>query len=227
MFNKTKYTKWYFSLIENARKRKILQDYETHHIIPRSMGGSNEIDNLVKLSYREHFISHLLLTKMCIEKQDEIKMLWALHRLTFSRDYYSSYQYELTRKKHIKNMLQNHPSKKQTWRDSVSEAVFKTWENNEKRKSETSRKLKERWETDDGTFKKIAIANLPNPMIGKDNPVAKEIEYYGKIYYGWRELHEATGVSKHLYNKYYKKGINPSFRIGSDGPISKKKGESV
>jgi len=43
------------------------------------------------------------------------------------------------------------------------------------------------------------------------------------IYYGWRDLLEKTKVTKHLYKKYYMKGIDPEFRIGCDGPISKTK----
>ena len=37
---------------------------EMHHIIPRSLGGNNSIENLVTLTAREHFICHWLLTKM-------------------------------------------------------------------------------------------------------------------------------------------------------------------
>ena len=37
---------------------------EKHHIIPRSLGGSNDIDNLVRLTAKQHFICHKLLTKM-------------------------------------------------------------------------------------------------------------------------------------------------------------------
>jgi hypothetical protein len=35
--------------------------YESHHIIPRCMGGSNEEANLVLLTAREHFLCHWLL----------------------------------------------------------------------------------------------------------------------------------------------------------------------
>lgn len=35
--------------------------YENHHIIPKSLGGTNNIGNLVLLTAREHFIAHLLL----------------------------------------------------------------------------------------------------------------------------------------------------------------------
>lgn len=37
---------------------------EKHHIIPKSEGGSNEPDNLVNLTAREHYIAHLLLDKI-------------------------------------------------------------------------------------------------------------------------------------------------------------------
>jgi len=66
----------------------------------------------------------------------------------------------------------------------------------------------------------ISKRNLPPPLIGKNSPIVKPIEYESKVYYGWRELKEATGVSKHLYKKYYLNGIDPTFRIGTDGPVS-------
>ena len=60
----SKYTKWYFQIIERRRHSSPTGYCEIHHIIPRSLGGSNEKENLVKLTAREHFVVHLLLTKM-------------------------------------------------------------------------------------------------------------------------------------------------------------------
>jgi len=37
---------------------------ERHHIIPKSLGGNNDHENLVVLWYREHYIAHRLLVKM-------------------------------------------------------------------------------------------------------------------------------------------------------------------
>ncbi|MAF25820.1 hypothetical protein CL634_09645 [bacterium] len=37
---------------------------ENHHIVPRSMGGSDDKDNMVRLTAREHFIAHWLLWKI-------------------------------------------------------------------------------------------------------------------------------------------------------------------
>jgi hypothetical protein len=47
----------------NASNRTIDSDtyYEKHHIIPKSMGGSNKKENIVKLTGREHYIAHWLL----------------------------------------------------------------------------------------------------------------------------------------------------------------------
>jgi hypothetical protein len=55
------YKKIHDQLIARAKNR-ILKGYkEKHHIIPRCLGGSDDIDNLVNLTAREHFIIHKLL----------------------------------------------------------------------------------------------------------------------------------------------------------------------
>lgn len=59
-----KYTKWYYSIIKTARVCVPECYTEVHHIVPVSLGGSNDTDNLVKLTAKQHFICHLLLTKM-------------------------------------------------------------------------------------------------------------------------------------------------------------------
>lgn len=88
MFNESKYTKWYFALIETAKnktrkryKRDHLnyQYFERHHIIPRSIGGTDDQQNLVLLIAKEHFICHLLLIKMCMDQTHKQKMIWALN----------------------------------------------------------------------------------------------------------------------------------------------------
>ena len=64
MFNNSKYTTWYHSIIEAAKTRHIEKPYERHHIIPRCMNGTDTAENIVKLTPREHFICHMLLVKM-------------------------------------------------------------------------------------------------------------------------------------------------------------------
>lgn len=75
IFINNKYTQCYYSIITSAQARNSLTETytERHHIIPKSLGGSNLKDNLVKLTAREHFICHLLLTKMT-EGENKAKM---------------------------------------------------------------------------------------------------------------------------------------------------------
>ena len=63
MFVENKYFKYYYNIINGAKSRTISGHTETHHIIPRSMGGLNNKENLVDLTAKEHFICHLLLNK--------------------------------------------------------------------------------------------------------------------------------------------------------------------
>jgi hypothetical protein len=64
MFLENKYTKWYNNIVQKAKIRAIDGYIENHHIIPKSLGGSDSIENIVALTAKEHFICHLLLTKM-------------------------------------------------------------------------------------------------------------------------------------------------------------------
>ena len=93
MFKENKYTK-YYTLITNRAKNRSLTEYtERHHIIPQSMGGSNDKDNLVDLTAREHFICHWLLVKMT-EGDARGKMIYALRGMNANNEYqerYSSY----------------------------------------------------------------------------------------------------------------------------------------
>lgn len=81
LFYKNKYRKWYFKIIDNANLRKIQNGYtEKHHIIPKCLNGSNDKDNIANLTAREHFICHLLLTKMVKTKEHRSKMFCAFVR---------------------------------------------------------------------------------------------------------------------------------------------------
>jgi hypothetical protein len=81
------YRKIYNDLIQSARLRPVisfLNDYnETHHIIPKSMGGSDDKENLVKLTAREHFVAHWLLWR--IYRNNE--MAFAFHLLCSKNEY--------------------------------------------------------------------------------------------------------------------------------------------
>jgi len=75
MFNNSKYTKWYFNIVDRASTRVHSGYTEKHHIIPKCLGGSNDNENIVALTAREHFICHWLLTKMVDDIKPKYK-LW-------------------------------------------------------------------------------------------------------------------------------------------------------
>ncbi len=58
------YTLHYNRLIQSAQNRVIGGFTESHHIVPKCMGGSDEVSNLVDLTPEEHFVAHQLLAKM-------------------------------------------------------------------------------------------------------------------------------------------------------------------
>jgi hypothetical protein len=74
MFINNKYKKWYDSIIDRAKNRVLSCYVERHHIIPKSCGGSNDKDNLVPLTAREHYIVHMLLP-FCVIKKYKLKMI--------------------------------------------------------------------------------------------------------------------------------------------------------
>jgi hypothetical protein len=51
---------------------------EKHHIIPKSLGGLNNKDNLVKLTAKEHRLAHILLPRMTIDPAHTKSMWYAL-----------------------------------------------------------------------------------------------------------------------------------------------------
>jgi 5-methylcytosine-specific restriction endonuclease McrA len=77
MFLNNKYTNYYNSIINRAKSRILPKEIytERHHIIPKSLGGSNSKNNLVLLTAREHRLEHMLLTKMLIDPE-HIKKMW-------------------------------------------------------------------------------------------------------------------------------------------------------
>lgn len=107
MFINCKYTTWYFNII-NAAKERIESEqvyYESHHIIPKSLGGNDSKSNLIRLTAREHFICHLLLVK-AVEIKFKKKMnfaYWRMCNATGKRHRPTSHQYEIGRQLFIES----------------------------------------------------------------------------------------------------------------------------
>lgn len=74
------YAAIYDRLIDRARTRVLTEYSESHHIIPRCMGGTNKAENRVRLTAEEHFVAHQLLVQMYPENGKIVFALLAMCR---------------------------------------------------------------------------------------------------------------------------------------------------
>lgn len=101
MFLENKYTRWYMALTERAiylnRKKTKNEYFESHHILPKCMGGTET----VLLTAKEHYICHLLLCRITTGTNKH-KMINALIKMAFSKSEgqkrYTAKSYSLVRK---------------------------------------------------------------------------------------------------------------------------------
>lgn len=73
------YERIYNQIINRAKARKLTEYKETHHIIPKCLGGTDDKDNLIELTAREHFLCHWLLHNQYPENH---KLLFAFHMMS-------------------------------------------------------------------------------------------------------------------------------------------------
>lgn len=62
------------------RQRSASEHYERHHVVPKSVDGTNDASNLTWLTVREHFLAHWLLTKMYVG-EPKVKMVHAFRMM--------------------------------------------------------------------------------------------------------------------------------------------------
>ena len=77
------YASHYCAIISKRLKNPITKNdcyCETHHIIPKSEGGTDDQDNLVNLTAREHYVAHRLLAYI----YNDDKMWLAIHFLSYN-----------------------------------------------------------------------------------------------------------------------------------------------
>ena len=78
LFTENKYTRVYYRIVEHRKSSPSTERTENHHIIPKCMGGTDDPDNLVALTLREHYVCHILLVKMT-QGEDRMRMARAAH----------------------------------------------------------------------------------------------------------------------------------------------------
>lgn len=78
IFIRNKYFRWYRSIVERSSGQT--EYAENHHILPKSIFPEFTAYewNLSRLSYREHFLAHWLLSKCMVQTNHKQQMLFAL-----------------------------------------------------------------------------------------------------------------------------------------------------
>lgn len=133
-----KYYRIYGSLIKKRLERPPESTFytELHHILPKSLGGTNHQSNLVLLTAKEHFIAHLLLTKFVVGP-DRLKVIRAflcmnnMSNTATKGRYITSRKYDLLKEEFA--MLQSERSKElwknDTYSQLVTEKIKDSWYN--------------------------------------------------------------------------------------------------
>lgn len=157
------YKKLYDTIINKAKSlnRKKSDDvyYEAHHIIPKCLGGSDEDENLVLLTAREHYLCHKILFRLY---PNNTKLAFAYQCMIYLKKddrkiKLSSRDYEELRNYVCNNLKgENHPM---FGRKHTEESKLKN------SKSKTGQKHKEE------SKKKISLKNKGenHPMFGREH----------------------------------------------------------
>jgi len=172
------YEKIYNQIVSRAKSR-ILECYtEKHHIIPRCMSGSDDKENLVSLTAREHFLCHHLLVRIYPENIKLKFALWAMCNMKSKRQsryvpsskIYESIKLEviklISEKKKGVKLTEEHKRKtsetlkgRKRPQEVVDKIHKKRLESNWKHSEETRKKMTGRTLSEE-TRKKISKANI-------------------------------------------------------------------
>ena len=160
--------------------------YEKHHIIPKSLGGSNSKSNLAILTPREHALAHLLLIRF-LTGEHKAKMVFALKSMigyrNKNRQQLTTRQYESLRKVY---QIQSQTPEYSAWRSELTKAQWtperraavadktrQQWVNGPKReafasdayRAKKSQQMKDRWQDSEyqKSMSESALAQWQDP----------------------------------------------------------------
>jgi len=101
----------YDRLMERARAPRRLDYFEAHHVLPRCLGGSDDRENIVHLTAREHHVAHQLLVAM---NPGHPGLALAAHMMCLDRYGHrvGNRRYEWLRRRHAQATATLHAGKK-------------------------------------------------------------------------------------------------------------------
>ena len=153
----THYLNRYIKFIEFAKNLTVNDKYvESHHILPQSMGGLNDNDNLVKLSARQHYLAHWMLWKAYKSKE----MTVAFFSMSNQSNQYQGRNRRINSRiyENLRNEFSTLLSKtaEDKWQDPAYRQKHIDTNNSEKTQKIRSEKAKELWQDPEYVEKLLA-----------------------------------------------------------------------
>lgn len=161
------YKKIHDQIIEKRKSIGEPEGYtEIHHIVPKSFGGSDDSENLLKMTAREHFIIHRLLAKI-YPKTGMVHAVWKMSCVGKERYKVTSRTYSYLREQHAYRVSNDKESSKK--KSDTMKGRKQTPEHSAKRAE--SRKKNGEWHSEE-TKEKIGKSNMGKrgPWAGKTLP---------------------------------------------------------
>jgi hypothetical protein len=179
--------------------------YELHHIYPRCLGGTNDKENLILLTAREHFICHVLLTFIYYDNKG---LRMALRRFQYSKKQ-NLYKISSKMYERIKIMISEIPVSKETRLKMSKSKKGKSgpWKN-----KHLSLKHKKNLSLNHSNVKKDC-----NPFFGKCHSIESKIKMRDKKL-GKKQSEEAKqkrsesmkGKNKYIRTEEHKRNLSVS-----------------
>jgi hypothetical protein len=182
----------YDNLIKQAQAAKLDGYVEKHHIIPKSMGGTNEASNIVRLTARQHFVAHWLLFK--IHKTPS--MAKAFRLMLDASNLPRSKTYAIAKSVYAASMVgDNNLSKRPEVRQKLKENCYSAFAGKKRPAHSVLMKSKKLWVGDKNPF-----FGSSDSQVGAKNHMARSVvgSYNNCISAEWDTLTDAAkeiGVS--------------------------------
>jgi len=166
------YQRIYNQIIEHAQTRQLEGYKEKHHIIPKCVGGTNEKENLIELTAREHFLCHRLLVEIYPNKSLKYALwLMSIGKQQKYKHKINSRLYEYLKKEHSQMLTGKKHSEETKQKISNNSKGIKKSEESKKKMSE-SRKghimYTDEWR------KKISQGNLGRKVSNETKKILSE-----------------------------------------------------
>ena len=179
------YQQHYDALVLRVRNRLEIPDpNERHHVIPKSLGGTNDLSNLIFLTPKEHYVAHHLLWKIYRNKEMHFAF-WLMATKCSNSEYQRNYNvnsrtYQLLKEQHVIEVSKIHKGKTRSEeskkKGSISLKGKKSWckgltgIHSEEGLKSISRAQRGRKDSDEARLKKsishTGVSRGPSPLKG-------------------------------------------------------------